>query len=242
VCKKEVLKSPNNGVISINDVRNRIKQLEADMQCLIIAHEQEYSAVFPEGKVIAAVNHSGSSNAMISTGPRTRSQTPTTYQNEEEMCSSAQRNDSSTNFSGRKHPQSFESISLIIDNFKHTNTCRILLTALQNISNLPEAIKAHNFIFQVELEKSNSAIQPKEINVMEFAWRALKGDDPLEIAHLCQIVAAQTTNIDISKNLISLVEQFIIADDDYFGKMEGLECAFDQGRLWMEIGHTSQAW
>jgi hypothetical protein len=81
----------------------------------------------------------------------------------------------------------------------------------------------------------------REANLEQFASRVLTRGSPCELGLLVLLVGSCTEG-DVLDQCLSLVDRWIISDDDYMGTLEGLECALLQGKIYADIGQARRSW
>jgi hypothetical protein len=125
--------------------------------------------------------------------------------------------------------------------FSHVHACRALLVALESTPNAQRALETHGNLFSLGRRqvKSSSDIHD-EYNSSLLA--SLTGDNPLKIARAVQVVAMQLPDLTRAGTLVTLVERVIVFEDEIFGTLEGLECAFMQCIVFITLGEFGRAW
>jgi hypothetical protein len=126
--------------------------------------------------------------------------------------------------------------------FKHQKICRILLKVLQAAPNVEESLEMHSHFWANNIKRQNPNATLGDIDVKEFARRALSGDNPIKIARIVQIAAAGAHELELFEQLVSVVDRLIVCDEEYMRSLEGLECAFEQGRFFVEMGQVRRSW
>jgi hypothetical protein len=134
------------------------------------------------------------------------------------------------------------SVISLSSNLKHKKACKILLAALRSSPNFQDALKAHDVIWKADIKRVDPHASSIETDIMEYAWGALNGDNPIKIARIGQIVATETSDMKLAETLVMLVDRVIVSDEEYFGTQEGLECAFHQSKVWLDVGEMHQSW
>jgi hypothetical protein len=126
--------------------------------------------------------------------------------------------------------------------FKHEKDCKALLLALRSFPNLQDALEKHSCAWDMRMKQTQPNASAAERDIREYAGRALSGYDPIKIAKIVQIVAMATQDTEAFEKLVVLVDQLILSNDEYLSTLEGLECAFEQGRFHFELGLIYRSW
>ncbi|KAF2433559.1 hypothetical protein EJ08DRAFT_59195 [Tothia fuscella] len=123
--------------------------------------------------------------------------------------------------------------------FKHVTACRALLLALEKTSTARDALQVCASSWKLPYRRTPDS---EGGTIGTFVQDALMGDNPLKIARVVQLVAVQSSDMDLMEQLTVLVDRVILSDDEFFGSLEGLECAFHQTRLLINLGWITWAW
>jgi hypothetical protein len=129
-----------------------------------------------------------------------------------------------------------------IGGFKHEKDCKMLLAALKCTPNVREALEkqSHFWARKMSIAEPNSSSADR--NIIQYAYQALAGDNPIKIAKIVQAVASVTLDIRLYEQLVLMVDRLIVSDDEYLSNLEGMECALEQGRLLTEMGQIRRSW
>jgi hypothetical protein len=246
-CIKTGSKSTKRGIPSVDDITSRIEQLELVMDSFMTTNQEDilssdigYASAEPGP--INESNLSKISKHGQSTASSPRKNSPDPYEDEQESPSFARSQDSPGSSLTRTSTPTLGSAISFTANLKHVKTCKILLTALRSSSNFQDALKAHNIIWKMDIRRADPTASSHDTDIMEYTWRALNGNNPIKIARIGQIIAKEASDLKLTENLAQLVDQLIISDEEYLGTLDGLECAFHQGMILLEIGQMNQAW
>jgi hypothetical protein len=249
-CIKTGSRSAKRGIPSADDITSRIEQLELVMQSSMTTNQKDivsididYACTQPGPINELNISRFSRRRQSVATSPQRISPVPFEEKDEEavESLSLAQSRDSP----GRSLTRTSTTLGPAISftgSLKHAKACKILLTALRNSSNFQDALKAHNIFWKMDNRRADPTASYPDADIMEYARRALNGNNPIDIARLGQIVATEAPNLKLTEDLALLVDKLIISDDEYLCTLEGLECAFHQGRIWLEVGQMNQAW
>jgi hypothetical protein len=108
--------------------------------------------------------------------------------------------------------------------------------------NIEQSLNMHSRFWASHMRRSNPNAGFGEIDLKEYARRAISGDNPIKIARIVQIASAGCTNLELSQKLMGVVDRLIVCDDEYIGTIDGLECAYEHGKFFSEMGQVRRSW
>jgi hypothetical protein len=79
-------------------------------------------------------------------------------------------------------------------------------------------------------------------DIYEYAGAALAGDNPVKIAKVAQMIAGASSETNQVKKITWLVDRLILADVEYLNSLDGLECAFEHGKLLTDLSQMKSSW
>jgi len=125
-----------------------------------------------------------------------------------------------------------------IGGFKHEKDCKMLLTALNRVPNLQMALQKHSHFWALRMKMTEPNSTHAERDIIQYARKALAGDNPIKIGKVMQAVACVTGD----EKLILAVDRIIISDDEYLSTIDGMECTMEQGKMLTEFGQVRRSW
>jgi hypothetical protein len=129
-----------------------------------------------------------------------------------------------------------------IGGFKHEKDCKMLLNALKGSPNIREALEKQSHFWARKMRSAESDSSSTDETFVQYARRALSGDNPIKIARIVQAVASVTLDVRLYEDLLLIVDRLIVSDDEYLSTLEGMECTLEQGRLLIEMGQVRRSW
>jgi hypothetical protein len=125
---------------------------------------------------------------------------------------------------------------------KKERICRTLIAAIPSQEKLQEAIdESKDWWKGMKSRFLGPNAPPEEVDLAAFVRKALTQGSPTQVAKVLQLVASVLDEVPF-KRLLLLVDQLVLADDEFLGTLEGLECAVWQGALYSDIGQARRAW
>jgi hypothetical protein len=126
---------------------------------------------------------------------------------------------------------------------KHERVCKILLKMLHSSTDIGEALTKQSRFWNLYLKHSLGATagSPHQ-NIFDYAGTRLAGDNPIQIAKVAQLVAGGTIGTNTMRKIAWLVDRLILADIEYVSSLDGVECAFEQGKLLTDLGQVKSSW
>jgi hypothetical protein len=124
---------------------------------------------------------------------------------------------------------------------KQERVCKTLKSAIPSRRKLHEAHQKNALWWaakQARVHGSHATADQK--SVADFTSQAMAHGSPQAVAKVVQLVATVSDEAAYER-LVRLVDRLVLADDDYIGTIDGLECALFQYKLYSDSGQARRS-
>jgi hypothetical protein len=126
--------------------------------------------------------------------------------------------------------------------FKHQKICRLLVKILESTPNVAESLNDHSHLWANNIAMANPNASIDDLDINHYARRAIASENPIQLARVVQIALSGAPNIEHFQKMVTVIDRLVVYDEEYLNSLEGLECCFEQGRFYVEMGQVKGSW